>query len=85
MRAICRVQLKDVKTAVDLMLMLGLNEGVDQLSMADSVRWYGHVLRMTLDLEVRDHRTKGRPRRTWKQQVEDKSVKVGLRREDAIC
>ena len=65
--------------------MLGLNEGVYQLSMADSVRWYGNVLRMTLDLEVRDHRTKGRPRRTWKMQVEDKSLKVGFNMEDVPC
>ena len=25
------------------MLMLGLNETIDQLAMANSVRWYGHV------------------------------------------
>ena len=25
------------------------------------------------------------PMRTWKMQVEKKSVKVGLRREDALC
>ena len=27
------------------MFMLGLKETVDQLAMASSVRWYGHVLR----------------------------------------
>ena len=27
----------------------------------------------------------GRPNRTWKKQVEDESVKVGLRMEDALC
>ena len=27
------------------MLMMGLNESSDQLAMASSVRWYGHVLR----------------------------------------
>ena len=26
-------------------LMLGFNETIDQLSMVNSVRWYGHVLR----------------------------------------
>ena len=33
------------KKCRDLMFMLGLNEIIDQLSMARSVRWYGHVLR----------------------------------------
>ena len=41
----CGVQLKDRKTSTDLMFMLGLSEMTDQLAMANSVRWYGHVLR----------------------------------------
>ena len=28
---------------------------------------------------------KGRPRRTWKKQIDEESVKVGLKREDALC
>ena len=28
--------------------MLGLNETMDHLAMADSVRWYGHVERMVM-------------------------------------
>ena len=35
-----------------------------------------------LDLEVVGQTKKGR---TWKKQVEEESVKVGLRREDALC
>ena len=34
------------KRAGDLMLMLGLSKTMDQLAVANSVRWYGHVLRM---------------------------------------
>ena len=53
--------------------------------MANSVRWYGHVLsredghvlRMTLDFEVEGQRKKGRLKRTSKKQVEEESVKVG--------
>ena len=30
-------------------------------------------------------KVKGRPKRTWKRQVEEESVKVGLRRKDALC
>ena len=39
------MQLKDGKRSTDLMFMLGLKETIDQLAMANSVRWYGHVLR----------------------------------------
>ena len=59
------------------MLMLGLNEIIDQLAMANSVRWYGHVLRRedghvlrrALDFEVECQWMKGRPKRKWKKQV----------------
>ena len=43
MRAKCGVQLEDIKRSTDLMLMLGLKETIDQLAMANSVRWHGHV------------------------------------------
>ena len=44
-RQMCRVQLKGKKRSMDLMFMLGLNETIDQLAMANSVHLYGHVLR----------------------------------------
>ena len=70
MRAMCGVHLKDLKSSMDLMLMLGLNETVDQL--ANIVLWYGlvlrrddgHVLRNTLDFVIECQRMKERPRRT---------------------
>ena len=72
--------------------MLGLNKTIDQLAMANSVRWHGnvlredgHVFRTALYFEVEGQRKKGRPKRTWKKQVEEGSVKVGLRRKDALC
>ena len=59
--------------------------------MANSIHWYvqvlkredGHVLRRALDVEVNGQWKNGRPKRTWKWQVEKESVKVGLRRKDA--
>ena len=65
--------------------MLGLNETIDQLAMANSVPWYGHVLRRedghifrrALDFEVEGQRMKGRLKKTWKKQAEEESVKVG--------
>ena len=73
--------------------MLRLNEAIDQMSMANSVRWYGHVLRKedgnalrkALYFEVEGQRKKGRRKRTWKKQVKEESVKVGLRRGDVPC
>ena len=44
--------------------MLGLNETVDQLSMENSVHWYGHVSRGALDVEVEGQRMTGRLKRT---------------------
>ena len=43
------------------------------------------VLIRALDFEVEGQRKKGRPKWMWKKQVEEKSVKIGLRREDALC
>ena len=93
MRAMCGVELNDRKGSTDLVFMLGLHETIDQLAMANSVQWYGHVLRRenghvlrrSLDFEVDGHRKKGRLKRTWKRQVVEESVKFGLRREDALC
>ena len=44
-RVMCGVKLKDIKSSTDLMFMLGLNETMDLLANANSVCWYGHVLR----------------------------------------
>ena len=85
-------QLKDRKRSTDLMFMLGLSKTIDQPAMANSVRWYGHALRRedghvlrTLNFEAEGQRKKGWPKRTWKRQVEEESMKIGLRREDALC
>ena len=55
------------------MFMLGLNETIHQLTITNSVRWYGyvlrreeaHVLRRALDFEAEDQRKEGRSKRTW--------------------
>ena len=71
-RAMFGVQLKDRQRSADLMFTLCLNETIDQLAKANSVRWYGHVLRRedgqvlrrALDFKVEGQRKKGRPKRT---------------------
>ena len=92
-RATCGVQLKDRKRPTDLMFVLGLSKTIDQLAVANKVRWHGrllrredgHVLRRALYFEVEGQRKKERTKRTLKKQDEEESVKVGLRREDAFC
>ena len=44
-KAICGIQLKDSTISKDLMVMFGLNEMINQLTMASSVSWHGHVLK----------------------------------------
>ena len=71
-----------LKRSSDLMFMLVLNETMDQLAMANSVRWYGHalrrkddhVLRRAPDLVAEGKRKIVRPKRTWKTQVEEEHV-----------
>ena len=92
-RAMCGKQLKDRKRFKDFMLILGLNKTIDQFTITNSVCWHGHVLRRedghvltwALDVEVEGRRKKERLKRTWDKQVEDESVKVGLRKENAHC
>ena len=45
----------------------------------------GHIIRRALNVEVEGQMKKKRPKRTWKRQVEEESMKVGLRRKDALC
>ena len=44
-----------------------------------------HALRMALEFEVEGQWKKGRLKKTWKKQVEEESVRIGLRREDELC
>ena len=42
-----------------------------------------NVLRVALDLEVSGKRKRGRPKKTWKKQVEEETEKIDLK-EDAL-
>ena len=65
---------------------------IDQLTMASTVRWYGHVSQkvdgyvsgMVLDCEVEVQSKKVWLKRTWKKHVEDKIMAVGLSVEDVL-
>ena len=52
----------DKKSKREIMQMLDLNETMDQLARAISVRWYGYVLRKDINNFLRralDHKVKG--------------------------
>ena len=74
------------------MEMFGLKETVVHMAKANGVRWYGHVLRRdnghvlkkALEFKVKGKRKQGRPRKTWKRQVEKESKSVGLEKKDAM-
>ena len=69
--------------------MLGIKESLDRMAKASSVRWYSHVLRKedenvivkALKFEVSGSR--GRPKQTWKKQVENEMKKNGSGKENA--
>ena len=71
------------------MEMLGLKETLNRMAKANGVRWYGHVIRRDDDMkkammmEVNGKRKRGRPKLTWRRQVEESVKKVGLKIEEA--
>ena len=91
-RAMWGQKVVDRKTTEEQMDMLGLTETIDRLATANGVRWYGHllrrdddsVLRVALNLEVSGKRKRGRPRNTWKKQVEEETEKISLNKKDAL-
>ena len=89
-RAMCGQKVVDRKTTEEQ--MLGLKKTIDRLATANEVRWHRHVLRgdddsvlrVALNLEVSGKRNRGRPRKTWKKQVEEETEKIGLKKDDAL-
>ena len=71
--------------------MLGMKESLGRMAKASSMRWCGHVLRKenenvigkALKFEVSGSGGRGRPKQTWKKQVENEMKKNGLGKEDA--
>ena len=91
MRNMRIVKLMDRNSTTDQMQMLDLVETVDQLSNANGVRWYGHVLRKdrnnfmrgAIDFRVKGEGKVGRPIKTWLRAVIEQSRKVGQNEIDA--
>ena len=89
-RSMSEVKLVDRNDAEELMKMVGLKENLDKMAQANEVRWYGHVVRRdeesilkkAMMLQVNGQRKRGRPKQTWKRQVEESLKKIGLRVEE---
>ena len=85
----------DRKKMEDVMEMLDLRKTLDGMAMVNGVRWYRHVIRRDDDnilkkammLQGNDagngKRKRGRPKLTWRKQVEENVKKVGLKIEEA--
>ena len=90
-RSTCGVKLVDRNNTEELMEMLGVKKTLDRMAKANGVRWYGYVIRREDDnilkkammMEVNGQRKRGRPKLTWKRQVEESVKKVGLKIEEA--
>ena len=90
-RTMCGAKLIEKKRTEDLKEISGLKETVVQMAKANGVRWYrhvlscddGHVLGKVLEFEVKGKRKQGRPKKTWKTQVEE-SKSVDLEKENAL-
>ena len=85
-RAMCGVKLLDQRNSEKLMDMLDIKESLDRIAKASSMRWYGHVLWKedenvivkALNFEESGSRGEGRPKQTWKKQIENEVKKNGL-------
>ena len=88
--AMCGQKVVDKNTTEEQMDMLGLKETINRSATANGVRWHARVLRrdddsvlrVALNLEVSGKRKRGRPKKTWKKQVEEEEV--GLKKEDTL-
>ena len=73
------------------MQMLDLSETIDQLAIASSGCWSGHVLRqdkknilrMALDIKIKGTRKRGGPKKPWLKGAVEQSRNVGLNESDA--
>ena len=90
-RWMCGVKLKDRLPSKELRERLGVDD-IALILQQNRLRWYGHVLRKDdddwvkkcMEYEVEDSRTRGRPKRTWKEVVQEDCQARKLNKEDAM-
>jgi len=90
-RWMCGVKLQDRVPSKELRGTLGLDDIISVLQQ-NRLLWYGHVLRKEdndwvkecMQYEVEGARTRGRPKKTWREIVEKDCKARGLKREDTM-
>jgi len=85
------MKLQDRIPSEGLRQRLGLDD-IISVQQQNRLRWYGHVLqnedndwvKKCMEHEVESARTRGRPKKTWREIVEKNCQVRGLNREDAM-
>jgi len=90
-RSTCGVKLKDRFPSKELRERLGVDD-IALILQQNRLRWYGHVLRKDdvdwmkkcMEYEVEGSRPRGRPKRTWKEVVQEDCQARKLNKVDAV-
>ena len=88
-RYMCGVSWRDKKSSSDLLKEVGL-EGIEVIVRRSRLRWYGHVRRKEdddwvkrcMDMKVEGVRSRGRPMKTWRENVIKDMRETGLKEGD---
>ena len=86
-RWICNVRLKNRISSDSLLEKFGINN-IQTLLRYNRLRWFGHVakndgcINSITALEVNGHRGRGRPRKTWRDTINDDRKNWKLTRVD---
>jgi len=86
---VCGVKLKCRLPSKELRERLGID---DMVLQQNRLRWYGHVLRKDdvdwvkkcMEYEVQGPRPRGRPKRTWREVVQEDCQARKMNKEDAM-
>ena len=90
-RWMCNVKVKDRVPSKELKERLGTDD-IILILQQNRLRWYGHVLwkedtdwvKRCMEYEVEGSRPRGRPKRTWKEVVQNDCQARNLNKEDAM-
>ena len=88
----CGVKLKDRLPSKELRERLGIDD-IALVLQQNRLRWYGHVLRKDdddwvkkcMEHEVEGSRSRGRPKKTWKEVVCEDCQARKLRHQHCLC
>jgi len=90
-RWMCNVKVKDRVPSKELGERLGIDD-IILILQENRLRWYGHVMwkedtdwvKKCMEYEIEGSRPRGRPKRTWKEVVQNDCQARNLNKEDAV-